>query len=361
MKNKKTASKITLFILAAVLLASCQTKTPATDTTKPDIFNDPDNAVEDNVSQPITPAAVAIAPDNYNNLDNAIEGNVSKPIGMKWAPDSQSILLLSDSTGRILDAWTLETKSEFSFDGSKTWKVSPDGKTLALFTDEQTVQLIDTTSSKELRTIIPGYYLNNVDFSADGKSLLTSSYDDLRADIWNAESGKNQKTLTGFDTAAPVYRASFAEHSSHVIWNSRGRLQVSDAETGFISMPFDHEDWVTSWALSSDGKKLATSAARTVQGHFVPNILIWDTASGEIRMITNSEEPFEGLAFCPDTHIVAYAEQGVITVLDLDSFCTPEELPLGGRVMKMAFSPDGTALAAVNTSGKITVWRIPAD
>jgi WD40 repeat protein len=88
-------------------------------------------------------------------------------------------------------------------------------------------------------------------------------------------------------------------------------------------------------------------------------LLIWDTASGETRMLMNSESSYGAVAFCPNTHLVAIAQENLITIIDLDEFRKPAELTLtGGSIADMAFAPDGSALAATNADGLIAVWQI---
>lgn len=309
------------------------------------------------------PKSEKITPENFLDLVPAVEGSVSQPVGFIWAADSQSLMVLTGGGVTHLDAGTLEkTKlSEFTFLVSIS-QVSPDGKLLAVSLDDRSISLLDLDSQEEKTTIDPGYFLNNFSFSPDGKTLLTASYDDLMVELWDAESGSKIKSLAGFETAAPVYHASFAQNSRHVIWNSRSRVQLTDSESGQTGMSFDHEDWVTSFSLSSDGKYLATTAAATVQGHFIPTVLIWDTDTGETRMLMNSEEPYDGLAFCPDTHLVAVLEEKIITIIDLDQFNKPAELFMpGSPIASMAFSPDGTSLAAFNRDGEFIIWRVPGD
>ena len=334
--NKKTGRIFGFLALLALIAVSCQAPKPQ---------------------------SLRITPENFLELDISAEGSVNQPVGFIWAADSRSLLVLTGGGITHLNAQTLEEEkvSEFTYLVS-TGQISPDGKTLAFSEDDRSISLQELDTLKEKLSISPGYFLNSISFSPDGKTLLTSSYDDLKVDLWDAESGKFIKSLTGFETAAPVYSARFAKNGRYVVWNSRGRIQLSDSESGQIGMPFDHEDWVTSWALSTDGKQLATSSASTVQGHFVPTILIWDTSTGETRMLMNSEETYDGLAFCPETHLVAVLEEKVITIIDLDQFNKPAELFLpGGPITSMAFSPDGAALAAFNVDGDFAVWRISAD
>jgi len=336
------------FCLAALLISSCQPQLP------PDV----PTISATNIQLP----AIPITPENFSQLELSATGTISNPYKIVWAQDAQTITAITEGSASLLNAQTLEVEKEFSYEfpASLSSAASPDGKTVAFSDDNQNISLFDLTTGNTTASIHSDYFIGRIDFSPDGRRLLTTSEGDLLVTLWDASSGEILKTLTGFDTAAPVYSARFGDDGQHVVWTSRGRIQLTGIESGAMSMVFDHEDFVVSWALSHDGKYLATASAGMVQGHFVPLILIWDTASGETRMLMNSESSYDAIAFCPNTHLVAVAQENLITIIDLDEFRKPAELTLtGGSVAKMAFAPDGSALAAANVDGQITVWRIP--
>ena len=335
------------FCLAVLLLSSCQPQLPPDEPIVPTTFTQP--------------TSVHITPKNFSQLKLSVSGTISFPHEIVWAQDSQTITAAADGSASLLDAQTLEIEKVFSYEVPASLSAaSPDGKTVAFSDDNQNIGLFDLTTANKTLTIHPDYFIGRIDFSPDGRRMLTTSQEDLLVTLWDTNSGDVLKTLSGFDTAAPVYTARFGDDGEHIVWVSRGRIQLTNIESGEMSMVFDHEDFIVSWALSHDGKYLATASAGMVQGHFVPLILIWDTDSGETRMLMNSESSYDAVTFCPNTHLVAIAQENLITIIDLDEFCKPAELTLsGGSITDMAFAPDGSALAAVNADGLIALWRIP--
>ena len=334
------------FCLAVLLITSCQPQLP------PDVPVVPTTSTQ--------PSDVTITPENFSQLELTATGTINYPHKIVWAQNSQTITTATKDSASLLDAQTLEVEKEFSYEVPASLSAaSPDGKTLALSYDSQNIGLFDFTTANKTMAIHSDYFIGRIDFSPDGHRLLTTSEEDLLVTLWDTNSGDMLKTFTDFDTAAPVYTAHFGDDGKHIIWVSRGRMQLTDIESGDMSMVFDHEDFVVSWALSHDGKYLATASAGMVQGHFVPLILIWDTTSGETRMLMNSESSYGAVTFCPNTHLVAVAQENLITIIDLDEFRKPAELTLaGGSINDIAFAPDGSALAATNADGLIAVWRI---
>lgn len=345
--TKKNNFKGISFCLAVLLMSSCQPQLP------PDVPIIPTTFTQ--------PSAVIITPENFSQLELTATGTISFPHEIVWAQDNQTITTTTKDSASLLNAQTLEVEKVFSFEVPASLSAaSPDGKTLAFSDDNRNIDLFDLFTTNKTLAIHSDYFIGRIDFSPNGRRILTTSEEDLLVTLWDTNSGNVLKTLTGFDTAAPVYTAGFGDDGEHIIWVSRGRIQLTDIESGEMSMVFDHEDFVVSWALSHDGKYLATASAGMVQGHFVPLILIWDTASGETRMLMNSESSYDAVTFCPNTHLVAVAQENLITIIDLDELRKPAELTLtGGSITNMAFAPDGNALAAANVDGLIAVWRIP--
>jgi len=309
------------------------------------------------------PAGDPISADNFLDLTLTATGSVLPYSRLVWAADSSAIVAADIASAQLLDGITLEIKGEVTFSGDAyDFGAVPDGKSAAFTTDGQTVTAIDIATGDERTIVNTGGYIGGFDFSPDGSRVLTVSQEELAVAVWDAESGEAITRLTGFMTAAPVYDAGFGSGGEHVVWISRGTLQISDVESGFMSDTFGHEDLVTAWALSHDGKYLASAAAGTVQGHFVPQVLVWDTTGGEPRMLMNDDNSYEALAFCPDTHLLAIAQEVIITIINLDAFDKAAELNFpGGQITDLAFSPDGRALAAANADGIIKTWRVGAE
>ena len=110
---------------------------------------------------------------------------------------------------------------------------SPDGKRLATASEDQTAKVWDAESGKELRTL-SGHAgpVNGVAFSPDGKRLATAS-EDGTAKVWDPATGKESVILKE-GMAEPVRAAT--------------RVTAS-VDTGVLGVAF-----------SPDGRRLATAS-----------------------------------------------------------------------------------------------------
>jgi WD40 repeat protein len=74
---------------------------------------------------------------------------------------------------------------------------SPDGKTLASGSFDNSIKLWDITTGKEIRTL-QGHsnFVDSVSFSPDGKTLASGSYDNT-IKLWDITTGKEIRTLQG--------------------------------------------------------------------------------------------------------------------------------------------------------------------
>ena len=100
--------------------------------------------------------------------------------------------------------WDLESDS----DEVSSVSFSPDGKTLASGSADQTIKLWDVTTGKEIRTF-QGHSRSvlSVSFSPDGKTLASGSYDNT-IKLWDVTTGKEIHTFQGH--SAGVWSVSFS-------------------------------------------------------------------------------------------------------------------------------------------------------
>ncbi|MFD5422242.1 trypsin-like peptidase domain-containing protein [Streptomyces sp. NPDC127069] len=230
---------------------------------------------------------------------------------------------------------------------------SPDGKTLATGSSDETVRLWDTATGKEVHAPLTGTGpVQSVAFSPDGKTLATGSYE---VQVWDVATGKEVRTFLTGDT--PVQSVVFSPDGKTLAAGSADQtVRLWDPATGKeVRAPLTgHSGAVYSVAFSPDGKTLATGSDHNA-------VRLWDTATGkEVRApLTGHTDPVWSVAFSPDGKTLATGSADQTVRLWDPATGKEVRAPLTGHtnaVYSVAFSPDGKTLAAGSADQTVRLW-----
>jgi WD40 repeat protein len=334
----------------------------ATNTETPVITSSP--TVETSTAQ-ATPERVIIEPGNAASLQVVNSVVESETTSFVWMPEGEELALAKQTQVLLFDLPDTKDVAEIAADQPTYLAASPDRNQLAWGTQDNKVQLWHAAGDEETITLqvrdsavtsltfsptgedlaasvydrqvflwdaasgeqkvsweFP-YFLTNLSFSPDSARLAGADPENFTVHIWDKTSGDQLSELAWTDHASPVlYGAFFSPDWKTVAWVARGTVQLMDVASGDLGPALQHEDFVNAdVAWSPDGTLLASASAATVNGEYVPVVIVWDAQTGEKIQTLPHEQP----------------------------------------VISLAFSPSGRELASLSFGGKLQIWAVPTQ
>ena len=195
---------------------------------------------------------------------------------------SDSILLASGTSGsavRLWDLTTLERKAEFwhysNYHDVHSINFNSDDTILASGSTDHTVKLWNLTTLKEKATLEHSYDVGGMDFSPDGKTLVSirrySRGWDNWLHLWDATTGTYKTSL---EHSSDINTYTFSPDGSTLVSGSDDNtVQLWDVATGTHKATFmGHNGAVNSVRFSPDGNTL-------VSGSDDGSVLFWEFSS----------------------------------------------------------------------------------
>ncbi|WP_329537955.1 hypothetical protein OG568_57700 (plasmid) [Streptomyces sp. NBC_01450] len=296
-----------------------------------------------------------------------------------FTPDGRTLTTAS-SLGHGVDLWNVATghtrknlladpETSVSQDPEATTEaLSPNGRILAVASQDGTLRLWDTATGRLRRSLATpsgtAAGVTSLAFSPDGRTLATGG-DDRTIRLWDTGTGRPRATLpplsgivtsVAFNTDGRILAAGGQDGTLRLWDTATGRLRRALA-TGSDAAGSEATVRLTSLAFSPDGRTLATGGDdRTIR--------LWDTSTGRLtKSLAGHAHGVRSVAFSPDGSMLATGdEDGNVRLWGMTAGASRSVL--GGPLMKadvMAFSPDGSELATTSTGIKpVRVWDTAA-
>jgi WD40 repeat protein len=298
-------------------------------------------------------------------LSASWQGHTQPIIGLAISPDGKT--LASSGYDQAIRLWTLTDQAEAAGPDRLRYSMpedadplaySPDGALLASGFDPHLClwEVQEPTGRGKLRQRLVGHTgkIAALSISPDGKTLASSSYDQSVL-LWNVNSGQAEHKLYGqarsvelvqFSPDGATLVSSYYDHTLH-LWAQDGRHLHSLG---------GHEDVVRHVAYSPDSHLLATSGNHKT-------IHLWDLRSGEHRFtLRRHTSSVPSLVISPDG--VTLVSGGADALVCLWDMHTGE--PIGtlqghsSQIRSMAFNAEGTLLVTGSADHTICIWDMGA-
>ncbi|RIK83388.1 MAG: hypothetical protein DCC67_05990 [Planctomycetota bacterium] len=258
--------------------------------------------------------------------------------------------------------------------------VSPDGRLIAVSGVNETLLLDSAAAARGERAVVRRLIglasrIESIRFSPDGGRLavaggLPGELGELQ--IWNVADGK--LLLSKAATADALGGAAWSPDGTSVAFGGADtNLRVVSAETGQVVMEQGaHSDWVLEAVFSTDGKFVASGSrdqtiklVETATGRLVDNITAVSPGVPGGPIFALARHPRKDMAAAgggegvPRTYMF---HRVVDRRIGDDSNLVRAYPPMPGRIFGLAFSPDGTRLAAASSDygrGHVHVFSVP--
>ncbi|OAI47349.1 hypothetical protein AYO44_09575 [Planctomycetaceae bacterium SCGC AG-212-F19] len=333
-------------------------------------------------------------------------------IRVVFAPDRRTLAAVSGSTVTLWDATTgKESRKIIEPADVYGLAIAPDGTQLATGSGENLIRLHDLATGAAVR-ILRGHRVapKHLAFSPDGRLLAAGDGDTLvggpgTVKVWDITTGEVVADLHGH--TYPVFAVAFSPDGRRLVSGSQDNsIKVWDVTRKQLVLTLrGHADLVRSLSFSPDGQQLlSASADRTVRvwdaapvsrdadthqtwrGHaervigvaFTADdrqvaslsydmvLKIWDAQSGaNVRTVALPETKgrLHSFAASPRANLLAAGtSSGAVVLLDDKTGAEVGHCPGfgAGPVKGIAFTPDGTLLAAAEWRNTVHVWDVKA-
>lgn len=375
MKNKSII--FILVILGIMILSACKAKNQAVDenntgNTPEASYPAPIVPISSEIGYPVGSTETPVQPDYPTpimteepklggelQLDLLSELTLAEPGRIKWCLDQSCFSVIGNDYFSVFSYPDFDNLITYhAEEGEFLLDISPDGRTYAVTSNNEDLILHNWETNAELFIATDTFFMG-AEFSPDGSKFLITSSEQWKATIFDVETGEIITTLTGFETAAPVYNVRFKQSNDYVVWIARATAQVSEISSNQLYPGIFHQDFILDFDLNLDGTILATSAAEAVNDEFLPTVFFYNFKTGELLEKFNTQKAIYSMVFSPDNSNLAISLGSSIAIFDLDTkILSSHFISEAEAISQVSYSPDGTILVSVGDGMNVKFYSL---
>jgi hypothetical protein len=183
--------------------------------------------------------------NEHKNLEAFVEAIKAGKILQKQQTYNKEV---TNALQELLNRKSERNRLEGHYSVVNSVNFSPDGKTLVSGSDDNTIKLWNVETGQEIRTL-KGHdnSVYSVNFSPDGKTLVSGSWDNT-IKLWNVETGQEIRTLKGHDS--PVRSVNFSPDGKTLVsgsWDNTIKLWNLGTDWGLSALMGRSCAWVRAY------------------------------------------------------------------------------------------------------------------
>lgn len=283
---------------------------------------------------------------------------------VKFSPNGQKLISGSADT---IQMWNLEegeclmTLQEPQH-RARSIACSPDGRIIAVGSDDQLVRLWDTKTGEPLRTL-QGYTnriwtiaFHPICLPKGDFFCLASGSDDGIVRLWDVNTGECLKTLLGHTSR--IRSVAFSPDGQILASGSHDRtIKLWDVSTGeCIKTLRGHVDWVLSVMFSINNRTLISAGDDQ-------SVLVWDIHTNDSQPLREPEQEWMwAFAGHPTDEIVATGGSSqAVNLWNIHTGLCLSTLKHSSRIRAIAFHPSGEILASSSDDLTVRLWSMQTN
>lgn len=296
---------------------------------------------------------------------------------MQYSPDGNLLAVVGDIGVWIFNAQTAAPQHLLAAHTGAINSIafSPEGSSLAVGTENGTVQLWNTATGKHQKTLTRREYrfgIDKVSFLSDSRTVVVVSSHSTMVDVWDIATGERKKTRSATENGTTDNQAGQVKYIPDMYMRIGGYINAFSADGKTIASYSSNETFrfwdiatrkeIKTLKVEPAGHMMSFSSdLRTlaIASHKKP-IHLWDVNTGTQKK-TIKTDTLENwfLVFSPDDNFLASYDKGAIRVWDVNT--GEEKQRLKGHkntVSTVAFSPDNRTLASISYDETLRFWDI---